>query len=296
MPPQPVNRDDLVRWLRMQAEQDHKARRDSAEADLVEPGAIARIAWNSNVVLVVLSGTGGSTVTGYPVEVGRSSVTLDQAIGPAETSLDASLQTNARPVTLPAIVLDTVVGHARLSPGDTVGAWLQRVARVNESHILTPSRGHREQRSPAAVQEILDAFQSLRAGQGNLGALLRERHVTVTNIAQSLHLESAPALSVARGEQPLTPEQAVVLEGTTGIRSEELLAARSPFPEELVDSLSAARYRRAILAQRDRGTTDESQAFEHVALRVLQTAARSDPRAGTSWMHRIDRYLEGVGL
>lgn len=109
-------------------------------------------------------------------------------------------------------------------------------------------------------------------------------------------LGSVPlAMQLRRGQTILTPEQADTLAPVLGRTPEELLAANSPFPDDLIAVMDQPSVRSLVDRLSARHHEDELTAWRAAAYGVYTLAAREHTRTMvTNWAGRVRAYFDAV--
>ncbi|MGI5518980.1 helix-turn-helix domain-containing protein [Streptomyces sp. CA-106131] len=262
-----------------------------------EPGQIWRAVWEHTVQLVVITVVDNDTVQAIPASLERYTDTHTLLL-PAEAS------TLEQPLALwwglrqplPWWVLDRQVSQLTVP--------LPASLQPDLPHEVPPgARWGSAVPSPAAAAAeyrgvLVDNLARLSTsrwqpeGTGALPQLLQQQGINAKQLAAHLQLQPPQALSVWRGQAPLTPDQAQSLAEHLGLGADEILAANPALPPAVVHELNRPLRRWQVRTLAAQHAETEEQARLRAAFGVFALAARQEDRNDTYWAARADRYFE----
>jgi len=267
------------------------------------PGQLWRAAWDeiAQLVLVIEVSRPGTAVvapvTIDPPAADDTSVVLDADV----TVLDhvATVWGEiAAPV--PLRVFDLLIGAVAAA----VATAVEQVAAGHRTVLPAGVRVGDPVTSPfdpaAEVRaELSDDLERLGAALWALAGsdtaqTLRDllgKSLDLSALQVALGLDLPAVIGIVMGKRPVTPEQAAAVAAVTGLAAEQVLAAVSPLPVELVSELDHPRWRTALRTRRQPGQS-EAAARLTVAYGVLALAARQTGQTSApSWPQRVRQYL-----
>jgi len=107
----------------------------------------------------------------------------------------------------------------------------------------------------------------------------------------ALRLDLPAVIGIVMGKRPVTQDQAAAVAAVTGLTAQQVLAAVSPLPAELVSELDHPRWRKALRTRRQPHES-ETAVRVTVAYGVLTLAARQTGQTSApSWPQCIRQYL-----
>jgi transcriptional regulator with XRE-family HTH domain len=249
------------------------------------PGEIARVAWDNSVFLLLVSSISETTVTGWFTDLAGNGTVPD--LTEQDVSLGSAFLVEGPPTELPAISIDATVGELRSTPDRSVA---EKLATFHTDSKMT------SQWSPSQeVSDVVEAFDRLRGGNGEMPALLAAHGFTLARLKEVLGVESRTAFALLRGDDAPTPEQEEILARVAGIDITELAAAGPRLPDDLIDVLWENRFRAPTLSAAS-AEGEESTGWNSLARGTLALAPRSAATAPVSWRDRVERYIETAGL
>jgi len=130
-------------------------------------------------------------------------------------------------------------------------------------------------------------------GSGATGTLrdLLGKHLDLPGLRAALGLDLPAVIGIVMGKRPVTSAQAAAIAAVTDLTAQQILAAVSPLPAELVSELDHPRWRKALRARRQPGEPEAATRLA-VAYGVLALAARQTGQTSApSWPLRIRQYL-----
>ncbi|MGW1917634.1 hypothetical protein ACWCQS_45045 [Streptomyces sp. NPDC002076] len=262
-----------------------------------EPGQIWRAVWEYAVQLLVITEVGCDTVQAVPLSLERYADAHTLLLPAGASTLEQPLALWwALKQALPWHVLDRQVSQLTVP--------LPASADPALPHDVPPgARWGSPAPSPAAAAAeyrgvLADTLARLSAarwasqGSGALPQLLQKRGVNAQQLASQLQLPPAQALSVWRGQYPLTADQAEKLAVLLGLGMDEVLAANPALPPAVVRELNRPMRRGQVRALAARHIENEHQARLRAAYGIFTLAARQDDRTNMDWAARADRYFE----
>ncbi|WP_313540687.1 helix-turn-helix transcriptional regulator [Leifsonia aquatica] len=247
------------------------------------PGSLARASWDDFTQVVLVTSASEVEVVGYPVELGRAEEATELTFLPAErTTLNVPLTAASQPRFLPAVLFDATIGRA------TSNHWERRKIRG-----VAPLNSTLQYTNHFADLDGFLAGWETRSQSRSVADVFAAAGVTVTQIKVVLGIPGPAAVKIRRGERHISADDAERLSVALQIPLSELLQADTSIPRGLQEALNRFKYRPVI--ERLRSTLGTlARAFDDLAAGAL-SAARADSSEG-DWEHRIDRYIEGVGL
>lgn len=273
-------------------------------------GQLWRAAWEgaAEMVLLVSVDAGDRTDAPRPGRAGGSvrvlPVTVDVAFADERTAvLPGKVSSVGVPLAawtglvrdLPLFVLDRFLGQVDahwVQPDELLAAAHDGRAGVGTAvQDVVDSRNEYRARLTDAFDELAGASWAPH-GQGNLGKLLTAAGLGPAEVAQKLAVRPQDALSLLRGQLPVTAEQAGVVAHALGVPEVEVLATNPAPPADLVSRLDQPRRRRQLQALAERGQTDERTARLSAAYGTWRMAARqTGGQSAPAWDERLDRFF-----
>lgn len=252
------------------------------------PGEIARVAWDDNVFLFLVSSVSQSEVSGWFTDIAGGVAVPD--LGRQDVSLGSALRVDGPIESLPAVAVDATVGALNSSPSSSVA---EKLAGFESGSQATTG-----QRPEQSVADLLATFEQLRGGDGTIPSLLSAHGFTLIRLKNMLGVESRTAFALLRGDEALTPEQEAQLSRVAGIGAAELASVRPKLPSELIDVLWEHTFRAATTAAAKRVDGAESAGWNRIARGAAALAPRTTTAASApiNWRDRVERFIEAAGL
>ena len=250
------------------------------------PGEIARVAWDNSVFLILVSSISERTVSGWFADLAGNASVPD--LRAQDVSLGSAFLVRGPGIELPAISIDATVGALKSTPDRSVAEKL--AAFETDSATPSPPSPSRD------VSDVVDAFDRLRGGNGEMPKLLAAHGYTLARLKEVLGVESRIAFALLRGDDSPTPEQEQILAREAGIDITELAAAGPRRPDDLIDVLWENKFRAPVQSAAASAEGEESAGWNSLARGALALATRSAATTPISWRDRVERYIETAGL
>lgn len=261
-----------------------------------QPGQIWRAVWEDIIQLLLITATGNDdTLRVVPASYERyadaetlllpaRATTLEQPMAlwwELETSLPWCVldrhvsELTSRPETLTSHAIASAVTGARWGSGTGLSAAAAEYRAVLTGHL-----------------QVFAAAKWVPQGSGGLLQMLRDRGITVQQLAAELRLPPPLALEVWRGQQPLTADQAATLAALTGQPVARILDANPALPPAVVQELNRPWRRSQVKKLGVQHRESEREARLRAAYGIYTLAARDKDRTQPNWTARTDRYFE----
>jgi len=261
---------------------------------LPSPGQLWRVRWEDTVELVIVLAATDTTVSAAPVTedvdyADDESVVLPAAACPLEVDMVAWLGLARN---LPNRVLDRTFGAASQTWCDVALGGRGTTAEHGDELVLDSDLRHQYR---AQLKDNLVRLAEARwvpEGAGGLDAILSTNALGPRELVAILQVEVPAAVSLVRGQMPVTAEQADLLADHVRLPPEDILAANPAPPGPVCALVDLPRHRPQIdrLAAQ-RGITDTEAhrvaAYGSWAVAARQTGVLND----SVWEHRLQQYF-----
>jgi len=266
-----------------------------SSADTVpSPGQLWRVRWEDTVELVMVLAATDTTVSVAPVTedvdyADDDSVVLPAAACPLEVDMAAWLGLARE---LPNRVLDRTFGAASQAWCDVALGGRGTTAEHGDELVLDLDLRHQYR---AQLKDNLARLAEARwvpGGAGGLDTILSSNALGPRELVTILQVEVSAAVSLVRGQMPVTAEQAALLADHVRLPAEDILAANPAPPGPVCVLVDLPRHRPQIdrLAAQ-RGTTDieahRAAAYGSWAMAARQTGVVDD----SVWERRLQQYF-----
>lgn len=262
-----------------------------------EPNQIWRAVWEHTVQLVVITSVDDTTVQAIAVSLERYA-DAHTLLLPAEASTleqPLALWWGLRQ-SLPWCVLDRQVSQLTTPlPVSLHPDCPQQAPPGAQWGTTLPSPAATAAEYRGLVIDHLARLSGARwepEGTGTLPQLLQQHGINARQLAEHLQLAPPQALSVWRGQTPITPEQAQHLAEVLDTSADDLLTANPALPPAVLHEMNRPLRRWQVRTLAARQGDTEAQARRRAAFGVFTLAARQEDRNDVYWSARADRYFE----
>ncbi|WP_345552642.1 helix-turn-helix domain-containing protein [Streptomyces lannensis] len=262
-----------------------------------EPNQVWRAVWEHTVQLVLITGVDDTTVQVIPVSLERYA-DAHTLLLPAEASTleqPLALWWGLRH-SLPWCVLDRQVSELTVPlPTSLHPERPQQATSGGQWGTAVPSPGTAVAEYRGLVTDHLARLSAARwepEGTGALPQLLQQQGIDARQLAKHLQLSPPQALSVRRGQTPITPEQAQRLAEVLGTSADDLLTANPALPPAVLLEMNRPLRRWQVRTLATRQGDTENQVRRRAAFEICTLAARQEDRNDVYWAARADRYFE----
>ncbi|WP_084466023.1 hypothetical protein [Nocardia salmonicida] len=268
----------------------------AAIADSVAVGQVRMADWQGVDAVVVIVGVDDDDAQAHV-----NPATLERDV---EDSAATVIETEVSPLHGPITVwpqATTMIPFAVL--GATIASIpepLLRVVTMGRSSECTEKGVRRGHTDPAlgsgaalAIDDLFDAIELLHAAPGlhrpGAAESVAPLQIPLTVIIDVLGVAQPRAMSIRKGKEPLTPEEAQRLALATEIPVDTVLASVAPLPDDLHRELQEPRWRPHI--RRRAVDDDEQSARTRLGYEAYQLAARQTGEGRELWQQRLEAVL-----